>query len=158
MIKREELTNPNSCLGRARIDEMLFVLLARDVAAPSTIRHWVQERIARGKNTQDDAQIKEALYCAEYMERLNNSQDRLNIIRIALRERLKHTLECAAQVKESNRCLCGVYSAQNYFEQLVVDYQIGMPKQPSRIFSPNYSEQTCNICNRPDCDTPNQKH
>lgn len=150
MIKREELTNPNSCFGRARMDEMLFVLLARDVAAPSTIRHWVQERIDRGKNTRDDAQIKEALYCAGYMERLNNGQDRLNVIRTALRERVRHTPECAAQVEESIRCLCGVYSAQNYFEQLVVDYRIGTPKQPVKV--------QCNICNRPDCDTPNEKH
>ena len=128
MIKREELTNPNSCFGRAQMDEMLFVLLARDVAAPSTIRYWVQARIAHRKNTRDDAQIKEALWCAGYMERMHSGQDRLNIIRTALRERLKHTPECEVQIKESSRCLCGVCSAQNYFEQLVVDYQIGMPK------------------------------
>lgn len=50
MKKREELTNPNSCFSRAGMEEMVFVLLARDVAAPSTIRHWVNERITCGKN------------------------------------------------------------------------------------------------------------
>lgn len=156
MIKREELMNPNSCLNRAHDSEMLFVLLARDVAAPSTIRHWVQERIYQGKNTQDDNQIKEALWCASVMERTNQDNrnaERLKAIRTVLKERVKHTSECKAFL--GARCLCGVYSAQNYFEQLVTDYQIGMPKQPPKIFG---AYGTCRICNRPDCDTPNEKH
>lgn len=33
MIKRDEVSNPNSCLNRAKDDEMVFVLLARDEAA-----------------------------------------------------------------------------------------------------------------------------
>jgi hypothetical protein len=68
MIKEEELRNPKSCINRAEATEMLFVLLARDVAAPDTIRYWVQKRIEIGKNKPDDPQIKEALACAETME------------------------------------------------------------------------------------------
>ena len=68
MIKRLELTDPNSCMSRAREDEMTFVLLARDIAAPNTIRFWVAERIRLGKNIMEDAQIVEALSCAAKME------------------------------------------------------------------------------------------
>ena len=69
MIKREELTNPNSCMSRARDDEMTFVLLGRDIAAPVAIRAWVAERIRLGKNQQNDPQIVEAITCASEMER-----------------------------------------------------------------------------------------
>ena len=68
MIKREELTNPSSCMSRAKDDEMTFVLLSRDACAPDTIRAWVGFRVAMGKNTYDDPQIQEALQCAEKME------------------------------------------------------------------------------------------
>jgi hypothetical protein len=67
MIKREELTNPESCMSRARADEMTFVLLGRDTAAPVAIRAWVAERVRLGKNTLVDPQILEALECAEVM-------------------------------------------------------------------------------------------
>lgn len=69
MIKREELLNPKSCMSRAAADEMTFVLLARDEAAPTAIRIWVEERIRRGKNGRSDSQITEALECASEMER-----------------------------------------------------------------------------------------
>lgn len=69
MIKRKELTDPKSCMSRADNDEMTFVLLGRDLAAPTAIRAWVAERIRLGKNTEQDAQIIEALECAEWMER-----------------------------------------------------------------------------------------
>lgn len=67
MIKREELTNPKSCMSRAHDEEMTFVLLARDAAAPVAIRAWVAERLRLGKNTADDPQIAEALECARKM-------------------------------------------------------------------------------------------
>ena len=69
MLKRDETKNPQSCLNKARDDERLFVLLARDSAAPVAIRAWVAERLRLGKNTSDDAQIREALDCATRMER-----------------------------------------------------------------------------------------
>lgn len=68
MIKREELTNPNSCMSRARDDEMTFVLLGRDAAAPAAIHAWATERIRIGKNTAVDPQIMEALDCAAKMQ------------------------------------------------------------------------------------------
>lgn len=67
MIKREELSNPRSCMSRAGDDEMTFVLLSRDTAAPFAIRAWVSERVRSGKNRSDDEQILEAEHCANYM-------------------------------------------------------------------------------------------
>lgn len=68
MIKRDEIENTESCLSKARDDERLFVLLARDPAAPVAIRAWVAERVRLGKNTLTDDQIVEALDCAGRME------------------------------------------------------------------------------------------
>lgn len=68
MRKRDELTNPASCMSRAKDDEMTFVLLGRDVAAPVAIRAWIAARIRLGKNAMDDAQIIEALACARVIE------------------------------------------------------------------------------------------
>lgn len=69
MHKRDELMDAQSCFRRARADELLFVLLGRDVAAPATIRFWCEERVRLGKNQADDAQIAEALAVAREMER-----------------------------------------------------------------------------------------
>ncbi len=60
MRKRDELTDPNSCLNKARDDEFLFVLLGRDKAAPAAVRAWIVERIRLGKNKWTDPQIVEA--------------------------------------------------------------------------------------------------
>lgn len=68
MRKHDELTNPSSCLNRARYHEWTFVLLGRDAAAPAAIRAWIAERIRLGKNTPDDAQVVEAEQCARAME------------------------------------------------------------------------------------------
>lgn len=68
MRKRDELTSPNSCLARARDDEMVFVLLGRDEDAPDTIRDWIARRIRRGKNQPGDAQMVDAERCARIME------------------------------------------------------------------------------------------
>jgi hypothetical protein len=77
MIKRMELSNPNSCLNRARDDEMVFTILERDAAAPSTVRHWVSERIRLGKNKLEDDQIHEALAAADYMEKCQATDRRV---------------------------------------------------------------------------------
>lgn len=73
MLKAEELTDPTSCMSKARDDEMTFVLLGRDIAAPIAIRKWVQARIAFDKNKLSDPQIQEALACAETMEQYRKS-------------------------------------------------------------------------------------
>ena len=62
MRKCDELVSDKSCLNKANDDEMLFVLLGRDPAAPAAIRAWVAERINLGKNA------TEALACATTME------------------------------------------------------------------------------------------
>jgi len=69
MIKRHEIESTESCLNKARDDERLFVLLARDPAAPIAIRAWVAERIRIGKNVPEDPQIVEAIDYADRMER-----------------------------------------------------------------------------------------
>lgn len=69
MLKRDELTNPASCMSRANDDEMTFVFLARDAAAPYAIRCWVAQRIRLGKNEPDDEQIAAALAVADAMDR-----------------------------------------------------------------------------------------
>lgn len=124
------------------MEEMLFVLLERDVAAPNTIRYWVSERIRLGKNKGNDEQIKEAVSCANLMDRSSRVPDIVANIRSVLRN-TSHAPTCETH-KQSDHCSCGVYSAQNQFEQLVSDYRV--------------TGGSCNICNRPDCDTPNQKH
>ena len=69
MRKKEELSRTNTCMAHAHPEEMVFVLLGRDVAAPTTIRAWVAERIRLGKNVATEKQITEALACAETMEK-----------------------------------------------------------------------------------------
>ena len=66
MIKKEELIR--GCMAKASDDEMTFVLLGRDKAAPATIRAWVEERIKLGLNRRKDAKIIEALECADKIE------------------------------------------------------------------------------------------
>lgn len=68
MIKRDEENRADSCFNRALPDELMFVLLGRDAAAPAAIRAWVHERIRLGKNTHGDDQTTEALIVALSME------------------------------------------------------------------------------------------
>jgi hypothetical protein len=68
MIKRDEIEDNQSCFNKASDSERLFVMLARDPAAPVAIRAWIAERIRLGKNTEHDAQIREASECADLME------------------------------------------------------------------------------------------
>lgn len=65
MRKERELIE--GCMAKAGPEEMTFVLLGRDPAAPMAILDWVRHRIAIGKNQPDDSQIIEALQCAETM-------------------------------------------------------------------------------------------
>lgn len=67
MRKRDELTT-HGCLSKALDDEMLFVLLARDAAAPVAIKAWVDERVRLGLNQPGDSKITEALECAADMK------------------------------------------------------------------------------------------
>lgn len=73
MLKTYEVQSENSCLNKARADEMLFVLLARDEAAPVAIRAWIAERIRLGKNQPEDAKLREAEAAAKVMEEQRKS-------------------------------------------------------------------------------------
>jgi len=68
VIKRDEIEDTESCFNKAGDGERLFILLARDPAAPVAIRAWIAERIRLGKNKPDDPQIREAHECAKLME------------------------------------------------------------------------------------------
>ena len=68
MIKRDEIDDTESYFNKASEGERLFVLLARDPAAPVAIRAWIAERIRLGKNAPGDEQIREAFECASLME------------------------------------------------------------------------------------------
>lgn len=45
MLKRDELTNPESCLNRAADDEPLFVLRANDENAAPSVAAWARDYI-----------------------------------------------------------------------------------------------------------------
>lgn len=68
MRKRDEVANKHTCLNSAHPQEMVFVLLGRDPAAPKAIRAWVAERVFLKKNDIHDQQVVEALACADAME------------------------------------------------------------------------------------------
>lgn len=68
MRKKDELSKEHTCMRHAHPEEMVFVLLGRDAAAPVAIRSWVAERLRLGKNVETDEQIVEALACAQTME------------------------------------------------------------------------------------------
>ena len=68
MKKCDELNDSESCLNKATDNERLFILIARDPAAPIAIRAWIAERIRLGKNVPADEQIREAFKCAALME------------------------------------------------------------------------------------------
>jgi len=64
MNKRDNLTNPNSCLNKAAALEPIFVLRAKDPLAPMTIRHWVTMNV----EIQPQDKLQKALNLAEEME------------------------------------------------------------------------------------------
>src|ERR1019366_4825783 len=69
MLKSDELTSSNSCLNRARADEMNFVFVEDDEAAPATIRAWIAERIRLGRNKAVDQKLVTAEAVAVAMEK-----------------------------------------------------------------------------------------
>lgn len=68
MIKIDEIEGTQSYFNKAHPGERLFVLMARDPAAPVAIRAWIAERLRLGKNAPGDEQIREAFECANLME------------------------------------------------------------------------------------------
>lgn len=72
-LKMHEQTQPDSCLAKADQDEMIFVLRAKDPAAPAAIRHWIAKRLELGKDAPDSPKIQEAFECAAEMDRQRES-------------------------------------------------------------------------------------
>ena len=70
MLKREELSKPNSCLNRAASDEPIFTLRAKDPHAAQTLRHWA----AMSEGTHEPEKIEEALTLAYQMEAWRKSR------------------------------------------------------------------------------------
>jgi hypothetical protein len=67
--KHEELIDPNSCLNKARDDEMLFILCGDDRSAPSTVMDWIRHRVEFGQNAPTDGKLQCAGSVAEIMDR-----------------------------------------------------------------------------------------
>ncbi len=69
----------NGCFARAMDDEPMFVLLARDVAAPDMVRFWAytrEQEINKGKRPATDAvQVAEARATADQMEEWRDKND-----------------------------------------------------------------------------------
>ena len=61
------------CYGNAEPDEPMFILLARDAAAPELVESWANRRLAMIHNGEkpesDKAMITEARQCAEAMRK-----------------------------------------------------------------------------------------
>ncbi len=68
MTKTDEILEPTSCFNRAIGLEILFVLAARDAAAPDAIRAWALRRVQLGLNKEDDKQILDAVATAQLMD------------------------------------------------------------------------------------------
>lgn len=69
MIKTKELSDPTSCLNKAKDEHLLFVMNGdTDESAPGSVRDWVRRRISSGKNKITDAKIVEALAWADTAE------------------------------------------------------------------------------------------
>lgn len=67
MRRHDEVMDADSCLNRALPNELMFVLLARDKAAPAAVRAWINERIRLGLNNISDEQIIKAIKLADDM-------------------------------------------------------------------------------------------
>lgn len=82
MLKKDELTNPNSCLNRAAPDEPIFTLRANDPVAPRIVREWAfqyqhYKRLEKGDDQLNDKELRkyrEAMELAGEMERWQSKQ------------------------------------------------------------------------------------
>lgn len=66
MLKRDEVSNPSSCLNKAAEDEPVFVLRGKDPCAPDAIRFWAD--CASEREEHEDEKIEEALKMADQMD------------------------------------------------------------------------------------------
>ena len=122
MIRNDELTKVNSCLNKARPDEMLFVLRAHDRAAPATIRFWVDQRVRLGLNTANDSQIADAWNCAHEMECQREDEDRQS----ALKQKQKDQINNWISILEDARKFRFRFSLKRRLLQLTSGPQLHM--------------------------------
>lgn len=64
MLKKNELIEPSSCLNKAHPEEPIFVLRAKDPAAPATVRLWA----AMAVGIHEPEKLKEADMLASEMD------------------------------------------------------------------------------------------
>ncbi len=72
MRKRDELADPDSCLGRAEDDEPLFILRAKDGLSSTTVRAWADYAAKSGLHERE--KIDEARMCADTMDNWRTSK------------------------------------------------------------------------------------
>jgi hypothetical protein len=72
MRKIDEMEQPTSCLNKARAEEPLFVLRAKDPVAPFAVRAWADVAEARGAH--EPAKIAEARALADQMDTYRQQQ------------------------------------------------------------------------------------
>jgi hypothetical protein len=110
MIKKDELSNPASCLNKAHDDEPIFTLRANDPLAPIMVRMWAEYYIAsktdaRGQCPPENAfKYHEALRSASLMDAWAEEEKR----------RASRNLPCGCQVGQTPswvRIKCGCLPA-----------------------------------------------
>ncbi len=65
MLKKLELAKTFSCLSKAKPDEPIFVIRAKDELASQTLRLWA----AMAEGLHEPEKISEALQCADEMDK-----------------------------------------------------------------------------------------
>jgi hypothetical protein len=77
MLKAQELSDPESCLNKAKSDEPVFTLRAHDITFSEMLAHWVYLRTVKyRKNLPGDMQIWEARMLAVEGEKYRESEQR----------------------------------------------------------------------------------
>lgn len=122
---------PNDCYHKAEPDEEIFVLLARDEAAPHAIRKWVNMRIMFGLDDPHSEKINEAMRCASKMEVWRNEhrpeESPKNLNESRRRTARERIMAVGAQSGEPLKSLFGVDVEDMEYGELraVIDYLSG---------------------------------
>lgn len=70
MKKSQELAEgAQGCLGKAKYDEMLFILRAQDVSSPKIVLEWIKENLHC-----NDEKLREAFECVLVMKNTKNTK------------------------------------------------------------------------------------
>lgn len=72
MIKRDELSNPNSCLNKTHDDEPIFVLRANDAVAAHVVEYWASAYVIEKQDHNTDGQLTAAQH-AKVLEARGNA-------------------------------------------------------------------------------------